>query len=270
MKQILYSDLDKTLLINYKGQLLVSEKNIDAIKRFVEQGNYFGIATGRNILQAKTFVKDLLPYINMPFVVGNGSLIYDAITGKKIFESLIEPTFILDFLSFYESRNDFILVLATSDDYLIVMPDKSHHLPKIDFPSTIIDKKDILKYDVNKVMAYIDPAHFETIISDIMQFTEPYQMNIEPSEKKFIEIINPNIDKASGIKEVLKYLKYNDYQLNAIGDFYNDISMLKLATCSAAPFDADERVKKVVDHIVSNHDLDAVSEFIHIIEKKQI
>lgn len=268
MKQILYSDLDKTLLINEDGQLKVSKQNIDAVKEFVSKGNLFGIATGRNILQTKSFVKDLLPYINLPFVVGNGSLLYDAKTNEKIFESLIPKEFLLAFLSFYKTRNDFILVLATSDDYLVLMPDQFDHLPVVDFPSTLINEVDIFNYSINKVMAYINPLDFEVIEKDIRNFIAPFNMNLEPSEKKFIEIINANIDKASGITEAIKYLGLKTYELNTIGDFYNDISMLKLAHYSAAPSDADKRVKEIVDYIVKPHDKGAVSDFINIILKR--
>lgn len=265
MKSILYSDLDRTLLIEIDGKLGVSKKNIAAIKKFVDAGNYFGIATGRNIIQAKTFVKDLIPLINLPYVVGNGSILYDSITGEKIFESFIDFNFISNFIKFYKSRNDFILVLATNDDYLVLLPEEANHLPKIDFPATYIAESDVNNYDITKVMAFIHPENFDNLQKDINTFIKPYNMNLEPSEKRFIEIVNKGIDKASGINESIKYLDFNKYKLYTIGDFYNDISMLEIADVSAAPNDADPRVKKIVTHVLSNHDEDAVSEFIELI-----
>lgn len=267
-KQLLYTDLDRTLLIEENGILSVSAGNIAAIKNFTESGGYFGIASGRNLDQAKSFLKPILPYINLPFVLSNGTAIFDHVTEELLFSAHIEKAFIEAFLSYYKTRDDFIFVAATYNGYLVIQRPISPKLPEVNFPPIYVTEAELFTYQILKVMAFIKEENFETLIADIKAFVAPFNMNVEPSEKQFIEIIGPTIDKGSGIQQVLKSLPFNDYQLNTIGDFYNDISMLKLADYSAAPRDAAEEVKEIADVIVARHDEDAVSEFISLIVNK--
>ncbi len=268
MKQLLYTDLDKTLLVDEGGVLKVSAANIESIKKFTAAGHYFGIASGRNLQNVKSFLKPLLPYINLPFVLSNGSAVYEEKTEELLFSAPISDTFIRAFLDFYKRRDDFIFVAGTFDGYLVLERAGSSKLPTISFPVNFIKEEDLFSLPILKVMAFIKKEYFETISTDIKAFVEPFKMNVEPSDKQLIEIVGPQIDKARGIKEAIKIKDFTNYELNTIGDFYNDISMLKIAHFSAAPADAAMAVKAIANVIVAKHDENAVSEFINLILKK--
>ena len=55
--KVLASDFDLTLYVN---DLEIVKKNVEAIRRFMKQGNLFGIVTGRNYSGIKVLLLSLI------------------------------------------------------------------------------------------------------------------------------------------------------------------------------------------------------------------
>ena len=77
---MIITDLDGTLLPENK---ILSEKDLEAIKRFRSDGGKFTIATGRTIQSADRYIKEL--EIDIPVILYNGSLIYDVQKQEVLF-----------------------------------------------------------------------------------------------------------------------------------------------------------------------------------------
>ncbi|MDR0381031.1 MAG: HAD-IIB family hydrolase [Oscillospiraceae bacterium] len=76
---LLASDLDGTL---YNRARQVSEPNRAAIRRFIEEGGRFTVATGRAI-QAFEQPRRAIP-LNAPVILANGALVYDYDEGRVL------------------------------------------------------------------------------------------------------------------------------------------------------------------------------------------
>ena len=74
---LLTVDFDRTLTA---PDSTIPERNIEAIRYFIENGGAFTVNTGRSIPMTKVF-RDKVP-INAPLLLMNGSLTYDLHTGK--------------------------------------------------------------------------------------------------------------------------------------------------------------------------------------------
>lgn len=85
---LLYADYDHTLT-GLDGR--VPQRNLDAIRYFMEQGGRFAVASGRSLTMCGAF-RDIVP-CNAPMILFNGALSYDGESRRMIFcrEIPLEP-----------------------------------------------------------------------------------------------------------------------------------------------------------------------------------
>ena len=77
---LLTVDYDRTLTA---PDSTIPQRNLEAIRYFIENGGAFTINTGRSVPMTKTF-RDVVP-VNAPLLLYNGSAAYDLSTGKLEF-----------------------------------------------------------------------------------------------------------------------------------------------------------------------------------------
>ena len=84
-KKIFFFDLDGTLLTRDKK---ISQRTMDALKRFTDAGNYFCINTGRAIDSAKAVYDGLQLNFKGSFLCGsNGTEIYSVDQGRYVYKT---------------------------------------------------------------------------------------------------------------------------------------------------------------------------------------
>ena len=99
-------------------------------------------------------------------------------------------------------------------------------------------------------------AEVESELSLLMQGT----ISVYRSEPYFLELVPPGIDKARSLAVLLEKLNMKKEEMVAIGDGYNDLSMIKFAGLGVAMGNAQEPVKKAADYITLSNDEDGVAE----------
>jgi hydroxymethylpyrimidine pyrophosphatase-like HAD family hydrolase len=72
-------------------------------------------------------------------------------------------------------------------------------------------------------------------------------------------VVPPGIDKARSLAVLLEKLNLKKEEMVAIGDGYNDLSMIKFAGLGVAMANAQEPVKKAADYITLSNDEDGVA-----------
>ena len=77
---LLTVDFDRTLTAPDSS---IPQRNLEAIRYFMENGGVFTVNTGRSVPMTKTF-RDIVP-VNAPLLLYNGSAAYDLSTGKLDF-----------------------------------------------------------------------------------------------------------------------------------------------------------------------------------------
>ena len=114
-------------------------------------------------------------------------------------------------------------------------------------------------------MAPEDIPHIELLVHqkgyDTVEFVK--------SSNIFYEMLTKGITKGSALEEYRRLERFEDYTFVSIGDFDNDIEMIKNADLGACPSNAQEDVKKSADLVLSHScDDGAVSELIEYIINK--
>ena len=82
------------------------------------------------------------------------------------------------------------------------------------------------------------------------------------SEKTFFEILPKGVSKGNVLTKMAEFLGVNKQKTIAVGDYYNDVSMIKAAGLGFAVGNALEDVKKIADYVTVGNDEDAIAAII--------
>lgn len=85
------------------------------------------------------------------------------------------------------------------------------------------------------------------------------RMGVFRSEPYFLELVPKGIDKAQSLSVLLKEIGMTKDEMIAIGDGFNDLSMIKYAGLGIAMENAQDIVKENADFITLSNEEDGVA-----------
>ncbi len=267
-KWLLVSDIDGTL--NTKFWKL-PEKNKVAIEQYVKNGGVFTLCSGRNLQSLAIHYKKL--GIETPAIFLNGAGIYD-FSNKKIidYNPIISKgeEAILELFSRFKSVQltvfgPEIVYLATRSclyGYVISKFDKlDYKLCKktSDLPRGVWGKVSFFgtRKIVNKIKRVILNDY-----SDLFDcfFTSPFTL----------EVVNKGVNKGSAVLRLANLINIDFENTAAIGDYYNDVDMLKAVSHPACCGQAPDDIKELAEYVTCHCNEGAVADFINYLEKNYI
>ena len=240
---MIISDIDGTLT---DDKHMLSAENKNAIEYFKSEGGIFTIATGRlhDYFREKCFDK----IINCPVVLLNGAGIYDFDKNDYLYLKSFDENY-KDVLNFITSVGGFLHIHFNYKDDGI---DSAFETKRTDNPSKI-------------VVAFDDELSAMNLRDKLRErFKDDYE--IFRSWNTGVEVLPKGATKGNALKILKQQL--NDISVTAaIGDYENDISLIKVADISFVPENAVKELKEKADYIVAHHCKNAVKEMIEILEK---
>ena len=265
-KLCIITDLDGTLLPSSKIPL---EMDLQAIRKFEQAGGKFSIATGRTVQASHKYIHSL--HVKSPAIVFNGGMIYHPVSGEKqILQALPEEAKAFTAEILKENPDVGVEVLCAGDTWVINNTEYEQQHVQICGVSpkygTIPEVQGIwLKVlfamspdAMPAFMKYIADKHFQNV--DFIR-----------SELKFYEMLPVGNSKGSALEEYRKLPDMQDFKIIAVGDYDNDIAMLKAADFAVCPANAADSVKHVTDLILSRTcEQGAMSELIDKILKQEV
>ncbi|VEU81321.1 HAD-IIB family hydrolase [Haploplasma axanthum] len=268
-KKIIYSDLDGTLFnLDSNNKSYFSNENISAINDWIRDGNLFGVATGRNISSVSPFFKDTKLKFNLPFVLSNGTLVYDYAHSKIIYQEILNKEALQEAIG-YAFKNDVVLAIMSPYEHYIIVQDKEKSIIEVGFPYTKVYVDEIDYKNITKASFVVDPSQNEKVREEAKAFKSFDKIEVIPSGSSYVELVNKDTSKRSAIEIALKYANIKEYDLYTIGDHINDYEMVKNAY-GFAPLNAHDEVKDAAKHVVCHHNDGALVEMIKIIRNKSI
>ena len=250
---LICTDIDGTL-VNSKGEL--SQNNLEAIEAFQRGGGLFTVSTGRMPEHVLNF--PFLP--NAPVISVNGTVIYD-IDNRKVIREFPLDCYYDDVIEYISSRYADKMrnyEVYTPGDWVCVE----------DRPAGAITKQ----YKQSKVYK---------ILFRFFNAEDAITMNRDLDEKfgdRFlfdrswplgVEMHIQGSGKGSCVKILKEEMCPGIHTAVAIGDFENDITMLKVADIGFATENAPDSVKKHADRIAPSNDDDAISYVINALRGEQ-
>lgn len=269
---LLACDVDGTLLTND----YLPERNIEKIKYFVSEGGIFSLATGRTA-GAVSAVTDKIDCISAS-VVANGSMIFDFQTDTALYE-LSVPDGDKPIVKAVLDGCKTVGVEAHSEKRVLVLQksgETDDHEKYENLDAFPLDYNDALRYNWNKVIYLFANEDESCAVKQIISRFEHNSEFVDTSavidgrRRYYFEHVPKGVSKAATLKVLCEKLNVKKGCCFAIGDYYNDLEMLKTADVSAALADSPQDVKSVADMVVCDVKNGAVADFIDYLTERKL
>lgn len=249
---LLATDWDGTLF--YDGK--INQKNIDAINYFCENGGKFTVCSGRGVDYLKDRFTSFKP--NTYVITLNGAIIVHPDTNEILQESLldIDVTPIVDAL---------LIEKELFNTFYVYKPNfkEAQYYDKTSYTNNI---EEIRAGKIYKAVLVSDsPEKVKTAKSFLKTLKYGNGLSLVSSWDVSLEILKESSTKGYGIKRVAK--KEEARFTVAVGDFENDIQMLKMANIGYAVENATPEVKASADRITAHAKDGALYSVISDLEK---
>ena len=216
-KNILFTDMDGTILFSDNGKTYFKESDLDAIKEFQQRGNLIVINSGRAL---PWIVAPLEGYLLPDYMIaGTGSIIADS-HQQILHEEPVSFTAIKKIINEYAA--DIPLTVHTKDNIFSCNQKKQYSLP-----ITPISSIDLLKTEKLYGMSF----HFKDNKS-AKAFADWLEKSDHQDVRAFVNIQDVdmacrNCSKGNAMNILCQKLGFMHEQVYAIGDAENDIDMLR-------------------------------------------
>ncbi len=263
---IIYSDMDGTLLKSWgPGVVPVApECNIKSIKRFIDEGGHFSIASGRD---HKTIMCFFNYNLNMPIVQSNGTVVYDYANKKIIASEYLSIEEKKEIIDLCHKNKKYYLCCGTIDGiYQVDFNDERDSTLK-DYDRKHVSLDFCMNNNLCKLCYVVDPEKMNNLKEDVDKFVCRKNINALQSGPNYLELFSANADKGKGILKAIEKTGTKDKKLVCIGDYYNDEAMLKIADIKVCPDNAPDEIKAMCDFVVANNNVGAIDDLINKLEK---
>ncbi len=248
---LICSDLDGTF--RNKTDIV---PNTEAVKYFTENGGKFTFATGRSVPHLEKLDYNFL--MNAPACVCNGGAVYDFENKKLLYERYVD----FEIKDFLDVLNKYTGNLSGINVYNSCFENEySFHSPE-DISEEIKLKKIIKLICVFETIGDADSFKKYAVKHEL--FRNSY---IGKSWSVGLEFNSVSATKGSAITFIKNYLG-NIHTAIGIGDYENDIPLLKSADIGVAVGDALESVKREADFVVKPHYQSSIYDLIELMDKR--
>ena len=257
---IIMSDVDGTLLLPDQP---VCRRNIEALERFTEKGGHFGIATGRSKELIAAFVKTLP--INAPCVVYNGGAVYDFAAEKFIAEDFLPPESRAYVLRFREELPALPMMIITNGNYFDVtgIPFFSFSAEyRQQFGRAAIEELTTPWYKVLFAVAPEDAERFWAFVNG----NEFCGVRFVQTTKNLFEMLPVDANKAKALSHLVDLGLFARENIVAVGDYFNDVEMLRYAGVSVTLSESPDELKAIADLVVGTCANGAVADVVEYLE----
>lgn len=267
--KVLALDLDGTLT---NSQKKITPRTKETLIKAQQQGLKIILASGRPPFGIKPIAEELeLKRYGGYILAFNGGAVIDCSTGETIMQQTLD-TNLYPYLYSKGNTNDFNILSYLGDDIACEDIDDEYvryearlngmglhkvnnFLEEIDFP----EPKFLIVGNPDKL------ARLEEELANQLKG----KMNVFRSEPFFLELLPLGIDKAECLDILLHKLGYQQKDLMACGDGYNDLSMIRYAAMGVAMANAQKEIIEAADYVTLSNDEDGVAEAVEKILMEQ-
>lgn len=268
---LIASDIDGTFL--GKGERAV-ERNYEKLRYFVENGGHFTFSTGRVVANLNDAVWRAGALTDCPSVTGNGMCLYDLRTKRVIRDYCLDTEQVIAAVKrFRVEYPDMGFRLAGREGIVVCQTDNA-----------FLNAEKTAAYDGRRVLPIEEcldlhlykfvlraPAAELAQARKTLEEMSPHTFTMNCSDGTLLDIQAYGRSKATLLSELRDELseKYGKpITLYAVGDYENDIEMLRLADVAVCPANAIDAVKEVCDLCLCDHDLGVLADLVEHLDRK--
>ncbi len=258
---IIYADMDGTMLTDWDLGPYVPQRNIEAITRLMAEGGAFSIATGRQYADSMSFFPK--HFFNAPSVQANGAVIWDCRRDSIIRQTPI-PQGCKEELVEYTRRYPNLWLAAADEERIYELDFLDSRDGKLtDSKRRHTSLEDFYSRDFLKACFILgDPADMERVERDYSRMECSRVLNSSVSSPIYFECYDKSVDKGLGVLEARRLSGNDDRTLVCIGDYFNDLSMLKAADIAVCPHNAPREIKELCQIVTCSNNDGAIGDLI--------
>ncbi|MBE6606080.1 MAG: HAD family phosphatase [Ruminococcaceae bacterium] len=264
---LICSDLDGTLLRNDKT---ISQRNLDAIEYFKSEGGLFTFVTGRMPYYVKNIYDIVKP--NAPIGCVNGGGIYDYVSGRYLWIKELDKRAYELVKCADQAVDDIGIQICTFDHTYFYKNNRAMEIFRVltSLPNLEKHYNDISE-PVGKVLFGDESEEKLDHVRELL-LAHPLASEFDyiRSERMLFEILPKGINKGSLIIKLADLLGIDQKRTIGIGDYDNDIELVRAAGLGVAVANAKDEVKAVADYITVSNEEDAIAALIDDIDSGKV
>lgn len=259
MIKLIAIDVDGTLL---DSKHVLSSENKKWIKIATQKGAILTLASGRPLNGLFDVFKQLEIEPENHYLMGfNGAVVAKAIDHSIFFERTIDLDIAKSILKHLEQfpvtpilSRKHELIVSNPNGYNVIGEAKMNAMEL-----KIVDNlADYIDYQPNKILVSADPSVIDQY-RDAIQAPFTGIVDFVKSSPFYLEIIVKDTNKGSSLEYLSNKLNINQEHVMALGDNYNDLSMIEYAGLGVAMGQADTFIKNKAQFISLSNDEDGVA-----------
>lgn len=266
----IYSDLDATFL-DSEGKLV--PRNLEAIEKFKALGGRFSMATGRSAYTLAWAFPEFKEICNMPIIACNGACIFDYKRNRMPVKVPLDGRYTTDALNDMlahfpnlELRHD-VSEDAIDSSQLTELRiryydcDFNYH----DFSLSPTDAAPT--FDWFKVVIVCTPEALADIRAYMQKVHGDY-FNYNRSCANYLELLHNKASKGKMLAAMRDFMRNEygrDFKFYAIGDYENDLEMIRAADVGVCPANADPMIKEAASLTVCSNNEGAIADLIELV-----
>lgn len=261
------TDLDGTL---YTSDKKVSRENLEAIEYFKSEGGLFTFITGRPSIISTEIYDIVKP--NAPYGCFNGAGIYSP-KEEKLIWNLALPSSFLELIKDVDEKLPEIGIQFSTANKIYFCKNNSAMVRFREL--TGLENIECFYKDVNEEVIKVVFGSFENeqilaLETFLKNHPKADDFDFIRSERILYEILPKGASKGQALGKLAEILGINLNRTIAVGDYNNDISMLKSAGIGFAVENAVEEVKAVADYITVSNNHHAIADIIGKLDRREI
>ena len=253
-------DIDGTL-IDSNGN--ITEETKTAIKAAVDRGLIFIICSGRSI-QGVEYLSNMLN-LDVPFITYNGAMVVMGKSKEILYEQGLSARDAKSIIELGVKYGTTMIVWSNNLLYVSELNERAEDYKKLANiePILITSYEELIQNGITKILWYDDIDKIDSYQTEIGEFLTD-SVNYHTSKPIFLEFVDKNASKAIALEKLGVYFGIKPEEMIAVGDGFNDLSMIEYAGLGVAMGNAKEALKERANYVTMSNDEDGVA---HIINK---
>lgn len=259
---LIFCDMDNTLLSAKEG---MPACNATVIKLFIQMGGHFTVATGRPPESVRAALGDIR--LSLPAITCNGALLYDLAADKVLRRSTLNQEqaadAIEDILKKFPRMG--VEIMAGAGEMYVIQANSYTHAHQVDeHIGSVACPLESVPDGWLKVVFASDPETIRKLGQYAKSRYYGRENYFSATNSIYLEIMPLGVSKASGLRDLCTLIGEPLQKTLVIGDYYNDLDIMKMAGHSVAVANAPAEVKANADEVtICNCMEGAVGEYLY-------
>ena len=261
---LICTDLDGTLFRNDKT---ISRENKEAISYFKREGGLFTFITGRLPYYSMSAYHAAEP--NAAFGCINGGALYDGAKKEYVWRCEVPET-VMELVRYIDERfaNVGIQVAGFQNTYFLKENDTMVWFRQVSNVPNLLCDYDHLQEPIAKIIfGSNDNDEILALERTLKAHPMSKEFSLVRTEERLFEILPEGMHKGVALAKLTELLHIDPQKTFAVGDYNNDIGMLRIAGVGVAVANASPEAKAAADYITVHHEDHAIAAVIDELDR---